>query len=60
MTAAATFLFDAGLVGWCPAAKDAELGSMVPAAIAKMTGKMEKVLVCMAFLGRAPIVPFSI
>ena len=42
----------------CLAAKDAELGARAPVVIAKRIGRMEKVLVCMAFSERAPIVAY--
>ena len=53
--AAAGFLWAARLAAW-EAAKDTELGTRAPAAIAKTTGRMEKFLGCMAFRGITKIV----
>ena len=53
-TVAAAFLWGAGLVAWCRAAKDAEFGTRAPAAMTKRKGRMEKVLICMALTGRTP------
>jgi hypothetical protein len=51
-TAAAGFLWAAGLAAWCAAAKDAEPGTRAPAAIATTSEGRRKPLVCMAFMGQ--------